>query len=46
MTDENIAKIHQIILEDHQIKLREIAEALNILKECVCCILNLDLGIE
>ena len=39
-TDENIAKVHQMVLDDRQIKVREIAEVMNMSKEHVCHILN------
>ncbi|KAJ0176850.1 hypothetical protein K1T71_008029 [Dendrolimus kikuchii] len=38
--DENIAKVHQMVLDDRRIKVREIAEVRNISKERVCHILN------
>ena len=31
-TEKNIAKVHQIELDDRRIKMREIAEAINMLK--------------
>jgi hypothetical protein len=34
-TNENIAKVHQMVPDDRQIKVREIAEAMNISKEYV-----------
>ena len=43
-THENISKIHQMVLDNCQIKIRESAEAMNISKEHVCHILNQDLG--
>ena len=45
-TDKNIAKVHQMVLDDHQIKVREIAEVMNMSKECVCHILNQHLGMR
>ncbi|GFS47815.1 histone-lysine N-methyltransferase SETMAR [Trichonephila clavipes] len=39
-TDEKITKGHQMLLDDHRIKVREIAEAMNMSKERVCYILN------
>ncbi|XP_065665495.1 protein GVQW3-like [Hydra vulgaris] len=44
-TDENIAKVHQVVLDNRRIKVREIAEVMNISKERVCHILheNLDM---
>src|SRR5436190_21585100 len=39
-TDENIAKVHKIVLDDRQIKVREIAEVMNMSNERVCHILN------
>lgn len=35
VTDENIKKVHQMILKDRHVKLREIADALKISKERV-----------
>jgi hypothetical protein len=34
VTDENIKKVHKIILNDHKVKLIEIAETLKIRKLC------------
>ncbi|GFW85952.1 histone-lysine N-methyltransferase SETMAR [Trichonephila clavipes] len=45
-TDENITKVHQMVLDDHRIKVREIAEVMNMSKERVCHILNQHLGIR
>ena len=45
-TDENIVKIHQMVLDDRQIKVREIAEIMNMSKECICLILNQHLGMR
>ena len=39
-TDENIANIHEMVLDDHRIKVRDIAEVMNMSKERVCHILN------
>ncbi|GFX83134.1 histone-lysine N-methyltransferase SETMAR [Trichonephila clavipes] len=44
--DENIAKIHQMVLDDHRIKVREIAAIMNMSKERVCHILNQHLGMR
>ena len=35
-TDENIAKVHQMMLDDRRIKVREIAEVMNMSDERVC----------
>ncbi|GFV32160.1 histone-lysine N-methyltransferase SETMAR [Trichonephila clavipes] len=43
-TDETIAKVHQMGLDDRRIKVREIAEVMNMPKERVCHILNQHLG--
>ncbi|XP_065647154.1 protein GVQW3-like [Hydra vulgaris] len=45
-TDENIAKVHQMVLGNLRIKVREIAEVMNISKECVCHILHENLGMK
>ena len=45
-TDENIAKVHQMVLDDRRIKVREIAEVMNMSKERVCHILNQHLGMR
>ena len=34
--DENIAKVHQMVLDDRRINVREIAEVMNMSKERVC----------
>lgn len=34
-TDDNIGEVHQFMLDNHRIKVREIAEAVNISKESV-----------
>ncbi|GFV83657.1 retrovirus-related Pol polyprotein from transposon 17.6 [Trichonephila clavipes] len=39
-TVEHIARVHQMGLDDRQIKVREIAEAMNMSKERVCHLLN------
>ncbi|GFT93222.1 histone-lysine N-methyltransferase SETMAR, partial [Trichonephila clavipes] len=44
ITDENIAKVHQLVLEDHRIKVREIAEIRSMSKERVCHTLNQNLS--
>jgi [histone H3]-lysine36 N-dimethyltransferase SETMAR len=45
-TSDNIEKVHQMVLNDHRIKVREISEALNISKERVCHILTEELGMR
>ncbi|XP_030758938.1 uncharacterized protein LOC115884482 [Sitophilus oryzae] len=45
-TDDNIAKVHQMVLDDRRIKVREITEVMNISKERVCHILNQELGMR
>ncbi|GFU86048.1 histone-lysine N-methyltransferase SETMAR [Trichonephila clavipes] len=45
-TDENIAKVYQMVLDDHRIKVREIAKIMNMSKERVCHILNQHLGMR
>ncbi|XP_030765734.1 protein GVQW3-like [Sitophilus oryzae] len=47
-TDDNIAKVHHMVLDDRRgrIKVREIAEVMSISKERVCHILNQDLGMR
>ena len=45
-TDENIAKVQQMVLDDRRIKVREIAEVMNMSKERVCHILNQHLGMR
>src|SRR5436190_23148743 len=40
ITDENIAKVHEMVLDDRRIKVREIAEVMKMSKESVCHILN------
>src|SRR5436190_18847496 len=39
-TNENIAKVHEMVLDDGRIKVREIAEVMNMSKERVCHLLN------
>ncbi|KAG7313617.1 hypothetical protein JYU34_000775 [Plutella xylostella] len=45
-TDDNIAKVHEMVLDDRRIKVREIAEAMKMSRERVCHILNQDLGMR
>ena len=45
-TDENIGKVHQMVLDDRRIKVREIADVMNMSKERVCQILNQHLGMR
>ncbi|XP_030750541.1 protein GVQW3-like [Sitophilus oryzae] len=45
-TDDNIAKVHQMMLDDRRIKVRKIAEVMNISKDYVCHTLNQDLGMR
>ncbi|XP_026319343.1 protein GVQW3-like [Hyposmocoma kahamanoa] len=45
-TDENIAKVHQMVLDDRRIKVKEIEEVMNMSKERVCHILNQHLGMR
>jgi len=45
-TNDNIAKVHQLVLDDRRIKVREIAEIMKMSKERVCHILNQDLGMR
>ncbi|XP_065658445.1 histone-lysine N-methyltransferase SETMAR-like [Hydra vulgaris] len=45
-TDENIAKVHQLVLDNRRIKVREIAEVMNISKERVCHILHENLSMR
>ncbi|GFW80223.1 histone-lysine N-methyltransferase SETMAR [Trichonephila clavipes] len=44
--DETIAKVHQMVKDNHRIKVREIAEVMNMSKEHVCHILNQHLGMR
>ena len=41
-----LAKVHQMVLDDRRIKMREIAEVMNMSKERVCHILNQHLGMR
>ncbi|GFV91743.1 histone-lysine N-methyltransferase SETMAR [Trichonephila clavipes] len=43
-TNGNITKVHQMVLDDHRIKVREVAEVMNMSKERVCHILDQHLG--
>lgn len=43
---DNIKKIHQMVLDDRRMKVREIEEALGISKERICHILNEELGMR
>ncbi|GFX27720.1 histone-lysine N-methyltransferase SETMAR [Trichonephila clavipes] len=45
-TDKNILKVHQMVLDDHRIKVREIAKVMNMSNEHVCRILNQYLGMR
>ena len=45
-TDKNIAKVHQMVLDDCRIKVREIAEPMKMSKEHICHILNVHLGMR
>ncbi|GFT95559.1 histone-lysine N-methyltransferase SETMAR [Trichonephila clavipes] len=45
-TGVNIAKVHQMVLDDHRIKVREVAEVMNMSKGHVCHILNQHLGMR
>ncbi|GFX52631.1 histone-lysine N-methyltransferase SETMAR [Trichonephila clavipes] len=45
-TEKNIAKVHQIMLDDHRIKGRQIAKVLNMSKERVCHILKQHAGMR
>ena len=45
-TNKNNAKVHQMVLDDRRIKVREIAEVMNMSKECVHHILNKHLGMR
>lgn len=46
ITDDDIEKVHQMVLNDNRIKVREIAEALKISEEHVCYILTEELGMR
>ncbi|KAL6258117.1 hypothetical protein P5V15_010034 [Pogonomyrmex californicus] len=43
-TADNIENVHQMVLDDRRIKVREIAEAMGISKERVCHILTEELN--
>ncbi|GFU23392.1 histone-lysine N-methyltransferase SETMAR [Nephila pilipes] len=45
-SDDNIAKVHQMVLGDIRIKVREIAETMYMSIKCVCPILNQVLGLR
>ena len=45
-TDENIAEVHQMVLNDLRIKVREKAKVMNMSKERVCHILNEHFGMR
>ncbi|GFY02608.1 histone-lysine N-methyltransferase SETMAR [Trichonephila clavipes] len=45
-TDENIAKVHQMVRDDLRIEVKRIADVMNMLKERVCRILNQHLGMR
>ena len=45
-TDENVAMVHQMVLDDRRIKVKEIAEVMNMPKERVCHILNQHSGMR
>ena len=45
-TNENFAKVHQMVLDDHRIKVRTIAEVMNVSKERVFHMLNQHLGVR
>lgn len=45
-TDDNIAKVLQMVLDDRRIKVREIAEAMKMSRKRVYHILNQDLGMR
>lgn len=45
-TTDNIEKVHQMILDDRRVKIREIAEAVGISKESVCHILHEELSMR
>ena len=44
--DEHIAKVHQMVLDDRRIKVREIIEVMNMSKKRVCHILNQYVGMR
>lgn len=45
-TDNNIKKIHQMVINNRRIKVRDVAETMEISKERVCNILNKDLDMR
>lgn len=45
-TDENIAQVHQMVLDDRRIKVRELAEVMKMSKERICNILTEELGMR
>ncbi|GFT66954.1 histone-lysine N-methyltransferase SETMAR [Nephila pilipes] len=45
-TDQNIVKVHPMVLDDRRIKVKEIAEAMNTSKEHSCHILNQDIDMR
>ncbi|GFW88832.1 histone-lysine N-methyltransferase SETMAR [Trichonephila clavipes] len=45
-TGGNISEVQQMVLDDHGIKVREIAEVMNMSKERVCHVLNQHLGMR
>ena len=45
-TDENVANVNQMVLEDHRIEVREIAKVMNMSKERVCHIFNQHLAMR
>ena len=45
-TDENVAKVQQMVLDDSRIKVRDIAAVMNMSIERVCHILNQHLGMR
>ena len=45
-TDENIARVHQMVLDDRRIKVREMAAVMNTSQERACHILNQHLGVR
>jgi len=45
-SDDNIAQVYQMVLDNRRIKVREIGETMNMSKERVCHILNQDLGMR
>lgn len=45
-TDDNIVQVHQMLVKNRRIKVREVAEAMRMPKERVCHVLNQDLGMR